>query len=273
MRKKIFAVILLLSLCVSLFGCENTPAETDPVLSATGENTDTQAPTQEPTEPPTEPVTLPPEEPYSMGDIYIQSEKALSDEYQQATVRIDFGKNSIEEQTVRIKHRGNLSLNYAEKKSYNIKFESKVSFLGMENGKKWSLLADPFDKSLLRPILAMEYAAAIGIDVTSQTRLCRVWLNGKYQGVYTALEPVDDGKRGVDINMDNGDFLFERNFNSNRTEEGITYFTTDFGMRFELNAPEVPTDTQLSQIVSKVNAIEAVIRTKDSTSMTLLYRA
>ena len=38
MRKKILAVILLLSLCVSLFGCENAPAETDPVLSATGES-------------------------------------------------------------------------------------------------------------------------------------------------------------------------------------------------------------------------------------------
>jgi hypothetical protein len=34
-------------------------------------------------------------------------------------------------------------------------------------------------------------------------------------------------------------------------------------MRFELNAPEVPTDAQLKQIVATVNALESTIRAKD----------
>jgi hypothetical protein len=115
----------------------------------------------------------------------------------------------------------------------------------MEEGKKWSLLADPFDKSLLRPILAMEYAQALGIPFTSQVRLCRVWLNGKYRGVYTAVEPVDVKENRVEIDLDAGDFLFERNYNDIREEEGITYFKTNYGLRFELNEPEVPTAEQL----------------------------
>lgn len=264
MGRKIVACFLAAVLCVCLFGCvpqgqdvSSAPMATETEPSGTIEHT--QAPTQEPTQLP----TVAPAEPYRVGDIYITSSLSLTEEYQQATVRVDFGEGSLEEQTVRIRHRGNLSLKYADKKSYNIKFESKVSLLGMEKGKKWTLLADPFDKTLLRPILAFEYAQSIGIDVTSQTRLCRVWLNGKYQGVYTALEPVDDGKRGVDISSETGDFLFERNFNDNRNEEGVTYFTTAYGMRFELNTPETPTDDQLTQIKNTVNKLENTIRTMD----------
>ena len=266
MRRKIFVGLLLVALLAAMIGCaphqeNNTsiPSENETIPT----ESESQSPTHAPTEAPTEPVTLPPAEPFSIGDIYVTSKVSLSDEYQQATVRIECGTNSLQEQTVRIKHRGNTTQKYADKKSYNIKFEDKVSFLGMEKGKKWSLLADPFDKSLLRPILGCDYAHSIGIHVTSQAKLCRVWLNGKYQGVYTAIEPVDDGKRGVDINLENGDFLFERNFNDKRTEEGITYFSTAYGMRFELNAPEIPTDTQLAQIKDKINALEAAIKTKD----------
>lgn len=265
MRNKIFAWLLLAALCVALFGCTQPQQNTEPMSSATEKNpTEGIGESQTPaTQPPTEAPTEAPAEPFRVGDIYITTEGALSEEYQQAKIRVDFGKDSIAEQTVRIKHRGNLSLKYADKKSYNIKFEEKVSFLGMEQGKKWSLLADPFDKSLLRPILAMEYAHSIGIKVTSQTRLCRVWLDGKYQGVYTALEPVDDGKRGIDIDLKNGDFLFERNFNPTRVEEDITYFTTSANMRFEVNAPETPTADELKHIVATVNAMEAAIKTKD----------
>lgn len=267
MRRKILAGLLLVVLFVSLFGCAShqdpsvpTPSETEAAPTQGGE---TQYPTQPPTEPPTEPMTQPPAEPFRLGDIFITSSVSLNGDYQQASVRVDFGEDSIPEQTVRIKHRGNSTQKYADKKSYNIKYGEKVSFLGMEKGKKWCLLADPFDKTLLRPILASDYALSIGIKVTSQARLCRVWLNGKYQGIYTAMEPVDDGKRGVDIDLENGDFLFERNSNEKRTEEGITYFTTPYGMRFELNAPEVPSDAQLKQIKEKVKELETVIKTKD----------
>lgn len=270
MGRKISAGLLLVAICCSFFGCVSHQENTDPSWSETEPasvggvtQNSTQETTVPPTEPPTEPVTEASAELFCVGDIYISSEASLTGEYQQASVRIDFGEDSLQEQTVRIKHRGNLSQKYADKKSYNIKFEDKVSLLGMEEGKKWSLLADPFDKSLLRPILAFEYARAIGIDVASQARLCRVWLDGVYQGVYTALEPVDDGKRGIDIDLENGDFLLERNFNSNRYEEGVTYITTSYGMRFEINAPEIPTDAQLAQIKDTVNALEAVIQTKN----------
>lgn len=264
-----FAVVL----AVILLGCSTTVSdspqnETDETQNSTGiahEPTPTETvPSQ------TEPDGTQPVDPdvtceeCLIGDLYITTSGSLSSTYTQARVRAEFPGYDIEEQTVRIKYRGNSSLS-ADKKSYNIKFEQKVSLFGMEAGKKWCLIADPFDKSLLRPTIGFEYASAIGIPYTSQTRLCLVWLNGEYMGVYTAIEPVDDGKNLVDIDVDAGDFLFERNHNSDRTEEGVTYFTTSFGMRFELNVPEEPDQTEKKRITSTVSTIESAIRSMDHT--------
>ncbi len=267
--KRTISLICLVSLLVSLSGCigapsapATQPSQTQPSSPKPTETTQATIPSQ-PTQP-TQP-TGPVETAFTVGDIYITADHDLSGEYSEASVRVEMEGYSLPEQAVTIKHRGNLSQQYASKKSYNIKFSEKVSLLGMEEGKKWSLLADPFDKSLLRPILAMEYAQALGIPFTSQVRLCRVWLNGKYRGVYTATEPVDVKTNRVEIDLDAGDFLFERNYNSIREEEGITYFTTAYGLRFELNEPEVPTDDQLEAVKTTLNAMEKAIRTLDHT--------
>ena len=267
--KKTISLICLLALLASLAGCTTVPLEPVTQPSQTLPSTQATQPSQptvptQATVPPTE-TTQPVETAFTVGDVYITADHELSGEYSEASVRVEMEGHSLPEQKVTIKHRGNLSQQYASKKSYNIKFKEKVSLFGMEEGKKWSLLADPFDKSLLRPILAMEYAQALGIPFTSQVRLCRVWLNGKYRGVYTAIEPVDVKTNRVEIDLDAGDFLFERNYNDIREEEGVTYFKTNYGLRFELNEPEVPTQEQLDAVKTTLNAIEAAIRTLDHT--------
>ena len=267
--KKTISLICLLALLASLAGCTTVPLEPVTHPSQTLPSTQATQPSQstvptQATVPPTE-TTQPVETAFTVGDVYITADHELSGEYSEASVRVEMEGHSLPEQKVTIKHRGNLSQQYASKKSYNIKFQEKVSLFGMEEGKKWSLLADPFDKSLLRPILAMEYAQALGIPFTSQVRLCRVWLNGKYRGVYTAIEPVDVKTNRVEIDLDAGDFLFERNYNDIREEEGVTYLKPNYGLRFELNEPEVPTAEQLDAVKTTLNAIEAAIRTLDHT--------
>lgn len=266
--------------CLPLLGChvaqpdpqEPTETQTEAVTPESSEASvpeSTAGETSEPTQPQTQPTepepTDPPKEELLTGDIYITTSAPLSAEYSEAQVRVEWPDGGIPEQTVRIKHRGNLSLTYADKKSYNIKFDEKVSFLGMESGKKWCLLACHFDKSLLRSMIGFEYARNIGLPYASQTRLCRLWLDGVYMGVYTAIEPVEEGKSKVDIDLDAGDFLFERNAATLREEADVTYFHTNSGMRFELNEPEEPTADQLSAILSRLNQIEAAIMSMDHT--------
>ena len=71
-----------------------------------------------------------------------------------------------------------------------IKFDKKVSLFGMDSGKKWSLLGNHFDKSLLRIVVGFDLAAAMEIPYASQVRLCKVFLDGRYMGIYTAIEPL-----------------------------------------------------------------------------------
>lgn len=276
---KATAVLLALILCVGVAGF--TVVNRQLVGMAPGESyctdasdpmIDQEAPSSEMTQPfetemPTETQPTETESAENMstiGELHIITSGSLSKEYTHAQAWVEYPGMDLEQQTIRIKYRGNSSLS-AEKKSYNIKFQECVSLFGMDAGKKWCLLADPFDKSLLRPTIGFEYAQTIGIPYTSQTRLCNLWVDGTYMGVYTAVEPVDMGEDLVDIQEDNGDFLIERNFNTARTEDGVSYFHTAGGMRFELNVPESPTSAQLQQITATVSTIEAALRSLDHT--------
>ena len=127
-----------------------------------------------------------------------------------------------------IKLRGN-STKESEKKSFNIKFEEPQEMLGMEPGKKWCVIGQPFDKSLIRTVIGFDYAAALGIKHTPQARLCDVWIGDRYMGVYTVSAPVE---------VPDAQFLLERNFD--RVESDKAYVESLSGIRFEFNEPETP---------------------------------
>lgn len=274
--RRFFLFLLLMLLCAVLFGCAMLlPGESSiPTTEATEPSTEVTEPSTEVTEPSTEPPTEPApteppyndlsEDPIVTGFIYITTGGIeLNEQYQEASIRVEWDGGSIEEQTVRIKHRGNLSLRIAWKKSYNVKFDSKVSFMGMDESKKWCLLANHFDKSMLRPEIGFDYAAALGLEYASQTRICKLYLNGVYRGIYIVVEPIQDGKGQVDLDLSEGDFLIERNANSDRDEVGTIYFKTNSGLRFEFNEPEEMTAAQAEEKIQLLNQMEAAIRTAD----------
>ena len=183
-----------------------------------------------------------------MAEIEITCDEAPGEEYIDAKVIAslveDDGEKSILGSQAEIKLRGNSSKE-AVKKAYNVKFEEELSFLGMDPGKKWCLVSDPFDKSLLRPALGFAYAKAIGIEGTPEACLAKVYLNEEYMGVYTVTEPVECGAGRVEIDPENGDFLLERNYD--RVEEDKAYIESYEGFRFEINEPEEPDEETLRQ--------------------------
>ena len=183
-----------------------------------------------------------------MAEIELTCDEAPGEEYIDAKVIAslveDDGEKSILGSQAEIKLRGNSSKE-AVKKAYNVKFEEELSFLGMDPGKKWCLVSDPFDKSLLRPALGFAYAKAIGIEGTPEACLAKVYLNEEYMGVYTVTEPVECGAGRVEIDPGNGDFLLERNYD--RVEEDKAYIESYEGLRFEINEPEEPDEEVLRQ--------------------------
>lgn len=80
-----------------------------------------------------------------------------------------------------------------------------VSLLGMPEENDW-ILHNPFsDKTLIRNVLTYKISNDLG-RYASRTRLCEVWLNGQYMGVYVLMEKIKRDNNRVDIaNLDSGD--------------------------------------------------------------------
>lgn len=98
-----------------------------------------------------------------------------------------------------IKGRGNSTWGQP-KKPYNIKFDKKTSILGMPKAKKWTLLANHFDPSNIRNIVAYELAERIGLPYSSLYKSVDLYINNEYLGNYLICESVEVGDNRVEIN-------------------------------------------------------------------------
>ena len=99
-----------------------------------------------------------------------------------------------------IKHRGASSYSQFEKKQYRIEFfrdekfkkNADVKLFGMAENSEWVLNGPFLDKTLMRNKLAYDLSREI-MEWAPDTRYCELFLNGKYQGVYLATEPITNG--------------------------------------------------------------------------------
>ncbi|MBR3975257.1 MAG: CotH kinase family protein [Clostridia bacterium] len=115
------------------------------------------------------------------------------------------GDAVIEDSTLDyIKGRGNSTWSM-NKKPYNIKFEKKTDLFEMGKAKKWSLLANYTDKSLLRNVVAYNLADNLGLEFVSKCVSVDLYVDGDYYGNYLLCESVEVGDTRVDINDLEGD--------------------------------------------------------------------
>lgn len=97
-----------------------------------------------------------------------------------------------------IKGRGNTTFDHP-KKPYQIKLNKKQELLGMDAAKKWVLLADYWDISLLRNRITLDLAKAVGMQYSLDSTHVDLYLNGKYRGLYLLTEKIEIGENSVDI--------------------------------------------------------------------------
>lgn len=98
-----------------------------------------------------------------------------------------------------IRLRGNASIDFP-KKPYRIKFYKKRNVLDAPaKAKKWVLINAYGDKSLIRNMVALNYAERLGMRYVVYHKLVNVFLNGEYKGVYTLADQLEIGKNRLDI--------------------------------------------------------------------------
>ncbi len=186
-----------------------------------------------------------------------------TDGYQNATITITDTDGSVISDSCSFKVRGNTTaMTFVDKKAYTFKFEKKKDVLGMGKAKKWALLANAFDPTMLRNYMGFEFARQLGLPYTSEHRLVEVFVDGSYRGCYELAEPIQEGKERVNIDIESNDgkkdFLIE--YEAQRVEEGTTYFTVD-GLRFIASEPEDPDDDQLAYITDTMSSIINTMKT------------
>ena len=98
-----------------------------------------------------------------------------------------------------IRERGNYSRNFP-KKPYRIKFDSKQHVLDAPaKAKKWTLINNYGDKTLMRNMLAFEISRQLGMPYTPYSKAVDVLLNGEYKGCYQLCDQVEVNKKRVAI--------------------------------------------------------------------------
>ena len=120
-------------------------------------------------------------------------------------VYVDKKGKAANVELAQIKGRGNSSWNATQEIAafcqypYNLKLGKKTSLYGMAKSKKWALLANNFDQSLIRNKLIFDMAADAGMPYTPESEFVDVYQNGRYIGNYLITSKVDVESTRVDI--------------------------------------------------------------------------
>lgn len=107
--------------------------------------------------------------------------------------------DTIKTKSGSIRLRGNGS-NTFPKKPYRIKFDKKHHVFGSPaSAKKWTLINNYGDKTLMRNILAFDISRRLGMEYTPYCKSVDVMLNGEYKGNYQLSDQVEVNKNRVAI--------------------------------------------------------------------------
>lgn len=121
------------------------------------------------------------------------------------TITYDGGRR-IQEYPILARGRGNASWNFP-KKPYRIKFNDGRSHRMLEGSplespakaKKWTLINNYGDKTLMRNIVAFEMSRRLGMPYTPYCQPVDVVLNGEYRGCYQLCDQITVDRNRVNI--------------------------------------------------------------------------
>lgn len=170
----------------------------------------------------------------------------------------------IDSATTRL--RGNASTQFP-KKPYRIKFESKQKPLDASaKAKKWTLINNYGDKTLMRNLLAFRISQLFGMPYTPYGQAVDVILNGEYKGCYQLCDQIEVNKNRVnidemettDISGENltGGYLWEIDAYAN---EEISWFNSKNNIPVTIKSPDEDdiTPEQSQYLEDFFNAMEA----------------
>ena len=204
-------------------------------------------------------------------------------EYAGASLRLVPGPNdsfSPLSAGIRIKGRGNFTWTLP-KKGYNFRFDKRTDLMGLGKAKKWALIANHADKSLLRNWFASLLASEVlaGKDWSPKYEFVDLILNQVYAGNYCLVSPVTISQSRIDIQpvdrieedldgderltLADGGYILEMD----AREEAPVHFLTEHKMHLSFYDPELetaPAET-VEWLKNQIQEMETMLYSKTQT--------
>ena len=193
-------------------------------------------------------------------------------ETESASIRIENPDGTVDcEVALQIRGRGNVSWLYP-KRPYALKFAKKKEVLKMKKHKRWVLLANWKDRTLLRNDAAFWLSRHTGLAYTVNGRFVELEINGQHRGNYYLCEQIKvdenrvnitgmaDGETGeTDPRAITGGYLME--IDSKWDEQYKFLSTSPFNLRYQFKDPdENLSDAAFNYMKDYITRLETLIK-------------
>lgn len=159
---------------------------------------------------------------------YITNDLTSKTEWKNATIKI-VGTDELkglEETSLQIRARGNTTFN-EPKKAFNMKFEKQAKIFDMPKHKRWCMIANYYDATLLRNVTAYYASSLTSLKWAPRGHFVELVYNGTYVGNYWLCEHVRVDKDRVaitetplkDTSAENTGYLVEYDFHGGSTSK------------------------------------------------------
>lgn len=194
----------------------------------------------------------------------------------------DNGTTILDDTIAQIKGRGNASWDFP-KKPYQIKFDKKKQILAdaPAKAKKWTLINNYGDKTLMRNKVAFDMSREIGLAYTPYCRFVDMVFNGQYMGCYQLCDQIEVNPGRVevtemaitDVEGDalTGGYLIEVDAYADRE---ISWFRSNRGIPVTIKSPKDDeiVSAQTDYIRDYFNRFEAAVFASDFADENSGYR-
>lgn len=142
------------------------------------------------------------------------------------------------DEDAKIRLRGNSTALFP-KRPFRIKLSEKTSLCGMPQAKQWILLANYFDKTMLRNALAFKLSEDSRLAWTPRYRFVELYYNDAHKGTYQLCEKVQVHANRVEVPQDG--WLIEVDGRVDTTKD-VFFNTKQMPVVFRIEWPKVQQD-------------------------------
>lgn len=161
------------------------------------------------------------DDPENAGRAFVDTSKSNSASGNAVLLTAD-GSVDFSGTITEIKGRGNTTFEKFDKKPYQIKLDKKKELVdGAGKNKKWVLLANAADPTLIRNSLTFAAGDLLGLPNTCKFETIDFYYDGEYRGTYLLTEKVEVGDGRIEIS-ETDDLIEDANKDTPAYEDPVT---------------------------------------------------